>query len=73
MKSNGLIVACAVGLALVVALYVANIREGIASQEQRRECMSALSTPAVTDPAYDEKSTQFTEGIEACMQATPQE
>jgi hypothetical protein len=37
----------------------------------RRECMSALSTPGVEDPAYDEKAVEFAEGIERCMEQTP--
>jgi hypothetical protein len=56
------------------ALIVAGLLIGMAAmndaQDQRR-CMSALATPGVEDPAYDEKAIAFSEGIERCMQTTP--
>lgn len=73
MKSNALMVACAVALALVVASYAMVVRDGMHAQEQRRECMAALHTPGVEDPEYDQKAVEFTEGIEGCLTETGQE
>jgi hypothetical protein len=58
---------------VTVAVVAVLVGVGLAGDEtgEQRECMSALSTPGVEDPAYDEKAVEFAEGIERCMVETP--
>lgn len=67
MNSNATVIALGAIVVVLALAYAAGFGGSMAEQNQRRVCMEALSTPGVDDPAYDEKSIEFAEGLERCM------
>lgn len=68
MNSNGAIFVCCGMVVVLMAVYLTAIGGSMAEQDKRNECMSALSTPGVSDPEYNEKSVEFSQGIADCME-----
>ena len=68
MNSNAVLIACIAVAAVLGVAYLAAVGGSMAEQDQRNQCMSALSTPGVSDPEYNEKSVEFAQGIERCME-----
>ena len=57
-----------IALAVIMTIGLATMAAGSARQEQRKDCMDALATPGVSDPAYNNLSVEFAEGLEECME-----
>lgn len=56
-----------IALAVIMAVGIGTMAAGSAQYETRKDCMAALSTPGVSDPAYNDKSVEFAKGLEECM------
>lgn len=68
VNSNAVLVACLAAVAVLGVVYLGAVGGSMAEQDKRNECMSALSTPGVSDPEYNEKSVEFAQGLADCME-----